>query len=598
MTALVAPVSRRPGADAANTIIPASDVTGLAVLSAGDADEQHGLGNATAGQAFEIRYGSESEPDTSPNPPLKSTRTMALSAGLTGNVAEYQGAVVGVCVGVAPGVIQATGLAGVGIQRAVGAVEDPEGSYVDRRCDALGVFGYGVVDAEGSVNTAEGMYAAARRLWPTAYANGQETQIQNFVAENSTARTISSIVGAAGTVTVSVTAKHKFNIGRSVTIAGTSAFNGTYTIVAMPSMYSFTYASGVTGTEATGTATSTTGTAYNPSGHSKTKGMSVSASGTDHSAVAFLLAHRFAKVKVGWGVPSFAAYTDGGGPVSDATWRDDGQADKSLYITKPHSEGAIVVDDQAGAIVVGIDKPTNDQIGSLLIVRDSVGSNAYATGWVGSQTAPAKAHALRLRNSTGVCDWFVASAAGDYGVGTVEGDTGVRLLGPGTAYHLIGHNGGGSGRIRVLSVGYDATLSFFGGARVGKQGSTTDLKDAFVNYGLYTDGGATPLNLDGGVITARLPLTVKSGAYTLTANDEICLVTATAAITLPTAASITGKVYTVKNTGSGTVTVDTTSSETIDGADDVELSSLDAVTVASDGTNWVVVNATPALEPV
>lgn len=43
---------------------------------------------------------------------------------------------------------------------------------------------------------------------------------------------------------------------------------------------------------------------------------------------------------------------------------------------------------------------------------------------------------------------------------------------------------------------------WFGATPVAKAGATSDIKDALVNYGLLTDGGATPLNLDGGALTA------------------------------------------------------------------------------------------------
>lgn len=51
---------------------------------------------------------------------------------------------------------------------------------------------------------------------------------------------------------------------------------------------------------------------------------------------------------------------------------------------------------------------------------------------------------------------------------------------------------------------HDGTLkqAWFGATPVAKAGATTDLKDALVAYGLLTDGGATPLNLDGGTLTA------------------------------------------------------------------------------------------------
>lgn len=84
----------------------------------------------------------------------------------------------------------------------------------------------------------------------------------------------------------------------------------------------------------------------------------------------------------------------------------------------------------------------------------------------------------------------------------------------------------------------------------------------------------------------------KSSAYTLgtVATDELCLVTGTTTITLPTAVGCAGKCYAVKRTGTGVVTVDTTSAQTIDGAATVTLDTqYDCLAVVSDGANWSVI---------
>ncbi len=56
-------------------------------------------------------------------------------------------------------------------------------------------------------------------------------------------------------------------------------------------------------------------------------------------------------------------------------------------------------------------------------------------------------------------------------------------------------------------------LGFFGATPIVKAGATADLRQALIDYGLYTTGGATPLNLNGGTLTSGA-LSV-SGASTL-----------------------------------------------------------------------------------
>lgn len=58
--------------------------------------------------------------------------------------------------------------------------------------------------------------------------------------------------------------------------------------------------------------------------------------------------------------------------------------------------------------------------------------------------------------------------------------------------------------------------------------------------------------------------------------------------TLPSAASSLGRSFAIKNRGNGLVTVSPQGSETIDGKTAAHLNKNQAITVVSDGTNWVV----------
>lgn len=72
------------------------------------------------------------------------------------------------------------------------------------------------------------------------------------------------------------------------------------------------------------------------------------------------------------------------------------------------------------------------------------------------------------------------------------------------------------GRLTLSATDYNATreflrgeadgtnpkIGFLGAPAAARQGATTDLKDVIVTFGLLTNGGASPLNLDGGTLTA------------------------------------------------------------------------------------------------
>ena len=84
----------------------------------------------------------------------------------------------------------------------------------------------------------------------------------------------------------------------------------------------------------------------------------------------------------------------------------------------------------------------------------------------------------------------------------------------------------------------------------------------------------------------------KTGAYTATATDYVIICNATSAsftVTLPAAASHTGRVYHIKKIDSSgnTVTVDGASAETIDdGATAIITTQYESITIQSDGSEW------------
>lgn len=93
-------------------------------------------------------------------------------------------------------------------------------------------------------------------------------------------------------------------------------------------------------------------------------------------------------------------------------------------------------------------------------------------------------------------------------------------------------------------------------------------------------------------ITQRvLPLTAKTGNYTLTASDTVVTCNGTLTITLPTAVGLTGKQFIIRNIATNTVTIARTSSQTIDGCSGtITLAGKGSMAVVSDGANWLVVS--------
>jgi hypothetical protein len=93
----------------------------------------------------------------------------------------------------------------------------------------------------------------------------------------------------------------------------------------------------------------------------------------------------------------------------------------------------------------------------------------------------------------------------------------------------------------------------------------------------------------GGITRSVNNISTNTTAGATASTDYVYFISGTTTLTLPTAVGNTNR-YTLKNTGINTVTINTTSSQTIDGSTSINLvvkyTSLDIV---SDGTNWNII---------
>lgn len=98
--------------------------------------------------------------------------------------------------------------------------------------------------------------------------------------------------------------------------------------------------------------------------------------------------------------------------------------------------------------------------------------------------------------------------------------------------------------------------------------------------------------LEGGLTVGYV---AKTGTYTLNGNDYTVEVTSgTHTQTLPTAVGITGRTYVITNSGAGTVTIGTTSSQTFVNVTatptTLTLTQFQTATVQSNGANWLKIS--------
>jgi hypothetical protein len=166
---------------------------------------------------------------------------------------------------------------------------------------------------------------------------------------------------------------------------------------------------------------------------------------------------------------------------------------------------------------------------------------------------------------------------------------------------IIMNNNAGSSYAQITLNSYGGNGGYLKGSSTNStyQGITlgynaTDILAAkymstYYGVGILTQSPNSSLQVSGSNAIGNL--VTKSASYTLTATDCIVIVTATGTTqTLPTAVGITSRIYIIKLTASGSCTIATTSSQTIDGNTTYLLSAIyKYVQVVSDGANWLVI---------
>jgi hypothetical protein len=118
-------------------------------------------------------------------------------------------------------------------------------------------------------------------------------------------------------------------------------------------------------------------------------------------------------------------------------------------------------------------------------------------------------------------------------------------------------------------------------------------------FGGFTVSGDGTLNTATGALTISkiggVPFSsnyvAKTGTYAIGTGDFVINCTAnTFTVTLPTAVGVAGKQYCVKNSGTGVITIATTSAQTIDGNNAKVLAvQYESLWFMSNGANWIVI---------
>jgi len=106
--------------------------------------------------------------------------------------------------------------------------------------------------------------------------------------------------------------------------------------------------------------------------------------------------------------------------------------------------------------------------------------------------------------------------------------------------------------------------------------------------GVNGENGTAGTSGTSGGLNSVGPYIYVTSTYSITNSDYYVDCNGTFTVTLPTAVGIQGRSFTIKNTGTGQITVATTSSQTIDKLPTYYLAFYDTLVVESDGANWLL----------
>lgn len=148
------------------------------------------------------------------------------------------------------------------------------------------------------------------------------------------------------------------------------------------------------------------------------------------------------------------------------------------------------------------------------------------------------------------------------------------------------HGGGNANRSILVGADKD-TLKYFTDINL-KAGAGTTIAYAANQTTKYTDITITATGSGSGITRSVNSVAINTTAAATAGIDYVYLCTAGLTLTLPTAVG-NSNLYTIKNTGSGTVIIGTTGGQTIDGDTTVTMPvQYTSVDLISNGSNWLV----------
>lgn len=203
----------------------------------------------------------------------------------------------------------------------------------------------------------------------------------------------------------------------------------------------------------------------------------------------------------------------------------------------------------------------------FLVLRSGIGTTAPGANSGGGQIRGVQGvPGLRFTDVSSTAEWARFSATGNLGIGMTTPTAKIHIAAPSATAN--------TGQLKL------------------EQGPATTLAETGTFNNSSTQGLVYDVSTTVRTNVALWGYVAKTSSYTATLSDYTIDCTAnTFTVTLPTAVGIQRRVFVIKNSGTGVITVATTSSQTIDGSTTQSLSlQYNSITVQSTGSNWIIIN--------
>lgn len=280
------------------------------------------------------------------------------------------------------------------------------------------------------------------------------------------------------------------------------------------------------------------------------------------------------------------ATTSQSGQLTSTDWNTFNNKQATISLTTTGTSGAATF--SGGTLNIPI---YSSYIPTLQLVTNAGNSTYNAINLINGATlslanASGFSFVLNANNATSTTAIALPQAAGTLvmsvngNLANTSGDVTISTSGAVTSLTTTGTSGVATLISTVLNIpNYTYTLptasaSVLGGVKVGT--------------GLSISSGVLSSTITQGVTRNISSISANTTAAASSTIDYIYKCTATLTLTLPTAVGNTNR-YTVKNTGSGTVTIACNGVEQIEGASTIAVAASNSVDIFSDNTGWYVI---------